>query len=111
MADLKLTYWTKRWGAKTTITLEPIDEGWLIRAAAHSGKTNFEGHPHLYGNFNQDYVCYPMGFDTFLAFVRQELCDEHIDMVRAQQMLDELGDWVTSCEQSQPRWKGWNDAG
>ncbi|CAN7279985.1 hypothetical protein LJR038_003261 [Acidovorax sp. LjRoot38] len=108
MNHLTLTYWTNRWGSTTTVHLTPTHKGWEFEAVAHSGPTDFEGVPHFYGNFEQDNVCYPRGIDGYLGFIWKELRDERIDMARAQELMDDIGKWVSEVEQSRPKWRGWN---
>lgn len=108
MNDLRLSYWTDRWKANTQIRLEFTESGWIFHAMAHSGPTDRLGAPHLLGNFDQDYVSYPARIDGFLGFVWDQIRVNEIDQARAQEMLDEFGAWVSACEQSQPKWHGWN---
>lgn len=108
MEMLELTYWTNRWGHTTTINLEKTNEGWIFHAVAHSGPTDSSGVPHLIGNFRQDNVAYPDGVEHFLYFIHRQMAEGTVNEERAQEMLTELGKWVSACERATPNWQGWN---
>ncbi|KRC30701.1 hypothetical protein [Acidovorax sp. Root217] len=108
MHDLKLTYYTNRWQSTTTLRLEATATGWIFQAPAHRGETNSEGHPHLLGNLNQDNVSFPHGIDGHLSHLWDLIKAGEIDHGRAQEMLNELGQWISDTEQARPRWRGWN---
>jgi len=108
VGKLELTYWTNRWGSTTTLGLEKTKEGWIFHAMAHSGQTDSFGMPHLIGNFHQDYVAFPDGVGNFLHFIHTQITNGAIDEDRAQEMLNQLGDWISECERSTPKWSGWN---
>lgn len=108
MGKFELTYWTNRWEHTTTLGLEKTGEGWIFHAQAHSGETDSYGAPHLIGNLNQDLVAYPDGVDGYLFFIHQQMTNGAIDESRAQEMLDELGAWISECEHSTPKWRTWN---
>jgi hypothetical protein len=106
--DFKLTYWSRRWKAETTLTVRKIDTGWHISHVAIYGDTDHEGAPILEANLNQDHVKFPADVGAFLGFVWEQLDSCNIDAERAQQMIQEIGDWITACETLQPVWKVWN---
>ncbi|HGL4262237.1 hypothetical protein [Burkholderia dolosa] len=101
-------YYTKRWGHSETLRIRKTDSGWHVQHLSINGDSDKTGHPFLYGNFHQDYVKYPTGLGGFLEFIWDELDSGNIDEDRAQQLFDELGEWVANCEMSQPVWRGWN---
>lgn len=106
--EFKLTYRTLRWSANTSLRVKKTDTGWHISHQAINGETDYEGAPILEMNLNQDNVKFPEGVGTFLGFVWRQLDSDDIDEERAQQMIQEIGDWITACETSQPIWKVWN---
>lgn len=108
MKDFELTYYTRRWKANTTLTVKKTQAGWHISNIAINGDTDTEGAPILEQNLHQDNVRYPHDVGSFLGFIWGELDSAAIDEIRAQQMIDEIGDWITSCETSQPVWRPWN---
>ncbi|HEY0662939.1 MAG TPA: hypothetical protein VGD21_16635 [Lysobacter sp.] len=109
--DFQFTYYTRRWNAPVTLKFVKTEAGWHISHVAINGDAKPDGSPFLEANLNQDYVDYPKRLDNFVEHVWKQLHAGEIDSVRAQTMLDELGAWVSRCEQSQPEWKGWNVAG
>lgn len=108
MQDFKLTYFTRRWKSDTTLDVKKTDTGWHISYKAIFGDTDREGVPVLENNFYQDNVKFPHDVGAFLGFIWQQLHVGAIDHDRAQEMLDEVGAWISACEKSQPIWKVWN---
>lgn len=108
MDDFKLKFFTRRWKSDVTLNVKKTDKGWHISHMAINGDTDQEGAPILVANLRQDNVEYPVGVGRFLGFIWQQLDDEDIDSERAQQMFDEVGKWISTCESSQPVWKPWN---
>lgn len=108
MNDLNLTYYTRRWNSRTTLAVRKIATGWHISHKAINGDTDREGVPILESNLHQDNVKFPHDLGAFLGFVWRELDSGAIDQIRAQEMLDQLGEWISACETSQPLWRGWN---
>ncbi|OAI93382.1 hypothetical protein [Pseudomonas putida] len=108
MNDFALTYWTRRFSAKTTLKVRKTQTGWHISHIAIFGDTDHEGAPILEANLEQDNVKFPKGVGAFLGFVWEQLDEGEIDAERAQEMIQEIGDWITACETSQPQWKVWN---
>jgi hypothetical protein len=108
VAELNVKYWTNRWDADAGYRIEHTDTGWIFHAVAHSGPTDTEGSPHLLGNFHQDYVSFPHGVDGYLGYIWTRLHHGEIDEIEAQRLIDELFEWVSQCERSRPKWRGWN---
>lgn len=108
MNRLKLSYYTNRWKAQTTLSFTKTDDGWDIQHVAHSGPCDKYGSPHLKGNFDQDNVAYPKGIDGYIGHIWQRLHRNEIDLPWAQIMFDELGEWLSTCETSAPKWREYN---
>ncbi|MDO8728683.1 MAG: hypothetical protein Q7K26_02180 [bacterium] len=75
---------------------------------AINGDTDREGAPILEANLLQDYVKFPRNVGAFLGFIWNQLDNKEIDQERAQEMLDQVGEWISVCESQQPKWKTWN---
>ena len=108
MTDFKLTYYTRRWKHNTTLTVTKTATGWHISHMAINGETDREGSPILEQNLYQDDVSFPHDVGGFLGFIWGQLNSGVIDVEKAQEMIEEVGDWITSCETSQPNWHPWN---
>jgi hypothetical protein len=108
MEDFKLTFYTRRWSSTVTLNVKKTDAGWHISHIAINGDADREGAPLLVANLKQDGVKYPAGLDGFMGFIWDKLHKEEIDADLAQDMMDELGTWISTCESSQPVWKEWN---
>ncbi len=108
MKDMELKYRTRRWNSTTTLTLRKLNKGWHIAATAINGETDKEGAPILESNLHQDNVKFPHDVGAFLGFVWDQLENGVIDEDAGQQMIDQIGAWISSCETSQPIWREWN---
>jgi hypothetical protein len=98
----------RRWKAKITYQLVFNANGWIISHIAINGQTDPEGVPILGANFEQDNICFPSGVGSFLGHVWREIQSGEIDKDIAQKKIQEIADWVTVCEKSQPNWPEWN---
>jgi hypothetical protein len=108
MSDFKLTFYTRRWNSNVTLRVRKTDTGWHISHLAINGDADREGAPFLRANLRQDNVKFPTDLGDFMAFIWEQLDEGEIDDDRAQEMLNELGEWISTCESSQPVWKEWN---
>jgi hypothetical protein len=108
MNDFNLTYFARRRNSTVTLTIRKTSAGWHISRITINGDGDQEGAPFLNANLQQDGVEYPVHAGRFMAFIWQSLQDEEIGPERAQEMFDELGEWISTCESSQPVWAGWN---
>jgi hypothetical protein len=108
MDAFKLEFFTRRWNTDVTLDVKKTKKGWHISHMAINGETDPEGSPILIRNLDQDNVQYPEGVGGFLGFIWGQLHQEEIDSDLAQEMFDELGNWISTCESSQPVWKTWN---
>lgn len=108
MKNFKLTFFTRRYGSNVTLEVRKTGTGWHISHIAINGDTDPEGVPRLTANLDQDNVHYPKGVGTFLGFIWRQLHNEEINADRAQEMFKEIGDWISTCESSQPVWNSWN---
>jgi hypothetical protein len=108
MTDFRFKFYSRRWTSDVTLNVQKTDAGWHISHMAINGDTDVQGSPILYANLHQDNVHFPYGLDGFFGFIWQQLHENQIDDDRAQALFDELGDWVSACEGTQPVWTGWN---
>lgn len=108
MNQYKFHVYNKRHDSEITYTVTKTETGWHIQHIAINGDCGPDGSPLFYTNFDQDYINYPSGFDGFLEFIWSGLNNEVLSSSNAQLKLQELADWVSACERSQPKWKGWN---
>jgi len=108
MSKLKITYYTRRWSQRVSLNVKKTSTGWHISHIAINGDTDPEGHPILERNLVQDNVHFPKDVGHFLGHVWYLLEEGVIDEARAQEMLEDIGQWISSCETSQPTWRGWN---
>lgn len=108
MKEFTFEVYNNRKSSTLTYRLKKTSDGWHISHLAINGDCEPDGTPLLYANLNQDYISYPSKIGSYLNWIWTEL--EHENMIDddAQQKLQELADWISSCEQNQPQWQGWN---
>lgn len=107
MKDLKFTVYNNRRSCDLTYRINKTDSGWHISHIAINGNCNPDGTPYLYNNFKQDNINYPSGLANSLSWLWEQINSQKVKRDEAQEKLQELADWVTTCEKSQPLWEGW----
>jgi len=105
---LKLTYFSQYKHSDITLDIQKTETGWFIKYIAHNGDTGSDGSPVLENNFNQDNVHYPVRIGSFLEHVWERLHNGEIDEAWAQQMLDDIGRWISECDAAAPKWRGYS---
>jgi hypothetical protein len=108
MGEFKFKFFTRRFHSDVTLNVRKTNTGWHISHIAINGDTGPSGEPILSQNLHQDNVHFPYGLDGFFGFIWSQLQDGAVDDERAQAMFDELGEWVSTCEGTQPVWRIWN---
>ncbi len=108
MSQYQFRVYNRRHNSEITYTVTKTKTGWHIQHIAINGDSQPDGSPLFYENFNQDYINYPSGFGGFLESIWSALHSEELSTSDAQVRLQELADWVSACERTQPEWKGWN---
>jgi hypothetical protein len=108
MNQYEFRVYNRRHDNEVTYTVTKTPTGWHIRHIAINGDCKPDGSPLFYENFDQDYINHPSGFGGYLEYIWSGLNTEELSSSDAQARLQELADWVSACERSQPEWKGWN---
>ena len=108
MEDYTFIIFSDRFQANRTYNIRWLATGWHISHVVINGNCSPDGKPYLYENFNQDGIHYPTNLDGFMENIWNRLKEGSINDLVAQQRLQQLADWVSISEQSQPKWKGWN---
>ena len=108
MSTFTFMVFTRRLSSTATYNVTKTTNGWDIHHIAINGDCKPDGSPLFYSNFDQNNVVYPSNFGSFLSHIWTALDREEINDADAQEKLQELADWVSTCERSQPEWKGWN---
>lgn len=91
-----------------TYDVKKTNEGWHVSHIAINGDCSPDGTPYFKMNFDQDFINYPNRFGNYLEWLWEQIENGEIVQEEAQKKLQELADWVTSCEQNRPSWDGWN---
>ncbi|MDX1491309.1 MAG: hypothetical protein R3332_08480 [Pseudohongiellaceae bacterium] len=108
MDEFSFKVHANRWGSTSTYKVRKTDTGWHVAHIAINGDCEPDGSPFLYSNFKQDHICYPSGLGNQLEWLWRQIDECEIDWEDAQEKLQELGDWVSTCEKAEPLWSGWN---
>ena len=108
MESFDFRVYNRRHSNHVTYKLVHTKKGWHISNIAINGDSKPDGTPFLYENFNQDFISHPSSVGGFLEHVWSGLDHEELTQSEAQSKLNEIADWVSRCEESQPKWKGWN---
>lgn len=108
MNHFKFRIFNRRHNNEITYRVTKTTQGWHIEHISINGKCDPEGTPLFYDNFSQDDINYPSGFGLFLKHVWLNLDKSELSFSEAQIKLQQLADWVSLCERSQPMWEEWN---
>ena len=109
MSQFDFRVYNRRHNNEITYTLTHTATGWHVQHIAINGESKPDGTPIVYANFEQDFINYPSSFGSFLEHIWSSLKSGEISNSDAQEKVQELANWVSACERSQPEWKGWND--
>ena len=102
--QFKFNIYTRRWGHYDHYTIERIGTGWnfIGMATFNSGNCEKDGSPYLYKTLDHDSVVYPNNlgelFEWLWMKAQNGLCKEEV-----QKALDDLAEWISTCERSVPR--------
>jgi hypothetical protein len=108
MSSYEFRVYNRRNNNEVTYTVTKTETGWHIRHIAINGECKPDGSPFFYENFHQNYISYPSSFGGFLEFIWSGLHREELSTSDAQVRLQEIADWVSHCERTQPEWEGLN---
>ncbi len=108
MRTFEFRLYVSRFKSEFTYRLARTGTGWQLDYKVHSGPTKPDGSPLLLANFEQDGVSYPVGIGDYLEYIWGSLHSGKMSDDEAAEKIQQLGDWVSACEKSQPEWIGWN---
>lgn len=108
MIGFSFAVYNRRRDGHVTYDLQKTPDGWHIEHIAINGDCKPDGTDLFYKNLEQDNINFPSGFGYFLSHLWSSLDTAEITTEEAQAKLQELADWISTCERSQPNWEGWN---
>ncbi|TAN68132.1 MAG: hypothetical protein EPN17_09830 [Methylobacter sp.] len=108
MNEFRFVVYSSRKSCDLTYRIKKIPTGWDISYIAINGHCKPDGTPLFYSNFEQDFINYPSSFGNLLEWIWGQINNGEMTHEEAQLKLQELADWVTICEKSEPRWKEYN---
>ena len=106
--ELEFEVYNNRHGQTATYRIKKTQTGWYISYIAINGDCEPNGEPFLYSNFRQDYIGYPSSLPQFFEELWERIDTNDIDAQEAQIRVQQLADWVSSCEMNEPKWQGYN---
>jgi hypothetical protein len=101
--DFKIKIFTRRWGHYDTYQIKRISTGWYVGHLALSGNCDKSGKPYLIENLRHDSVNYPEALPGYLEWLWDQAAELGLTPNQVQDCLNELGEWITSCEESSPK--------
>jgi len=97
-----------RWGApNVTYRVTRTESGWDIYNPILGGPCDTGGCPHLFQNFDIDFVIYPSKLDWYFAWLWNQAKDKGLTYDEVQHALQELANWVTQTGLSAPTYGVW----
>ena len=108
MNEYSFRVYNNRRKSEITYKIRKTEKGWDFQHIAINGECHPDGTPFFDRNFDQDHICYPKDFKVWLEFIWSGLHNNHISILDAAQKLQELADWVSTCERSKPKWDGFS---
>jgi hypothetical protein len=104
----KLAFFTRRHGTEITLNLKLIETGRQISHMDLSADPDKEGAPLLQSNFEREGQMSTIDVGGFVGFIWDQLQHGDIGADREQQLLDEVGKWISKCETPRPVRNKWN---
>lgn len=102
--EFTLTVYSRRWGHDDSYKLKRTKTGWeLSHISISAGKCDKSGIPYLFENLNHDSINYPEGLPGYMAWLWEQAAEQGLTHEKVQESLNELGDWISSCEKSSPK--------
>jgi len=94
---------SNRWGHRDRYTLIRTPSGWDASFMSYSGSGNQEAEPIITGIMTQDSISYPRNIGSYMYSIWNRAKNEGLSHQEVQQLLDQLADWISLCEESAPR--------
>ena len=103
--EFQVNIYIDRWKTSRIWGFTKTETGWYFNYKMLSDNCDPQGNPGVKRAFNHDNISYPNSFGNYLEYLweQSELSDKEL-----QEKLQQLADWVSVCERSQPKWIGWN---
>lgn len=108
MAELKFRVFNRRRDSQVTIKLSRTNSGWYLSYNAIKGDCSEDGAPLLRMSLRQEGINFPEQLESYVSWVWERLHHEEIDTEQAQVMMNDVAKWISSCEESTPKWSGYN---
>jgi len=108
MAELKLRVFNRRRDSHITIKLTQTSSGWHLSYNSIKGDCSEDGAPFLRMSLQQEGINFPEQIESYVSWIWERLHFEDIDAEEAQTMMNDVASWINSCEESTPKWSGYN---
>jgi hypothetical protein len=105
MGNFLFRVWKSFDNVEVVYHLTHTKTGWYIENIVHNGDSDPSGKPKIYDNFRQDHINYSSGFEFLLKSIWEAKQSGKRTDEQTQSKLQELADWVSSCERTKPDWK------
>lgn len=104
MVTFSFSCFSNQWNRPEHLRLTKTATGWYLHKIDLSGHCTPDGSPFLAANLEHDQVNYPTRVGKYLEYIWHHLDAGQIDDHQTQRMLNDLGQWIATCERSAPRW-------
>lgn len=105
--DFTLPVYIRRWEHKGIYKLKRTDSGWYVDYPSISGNCDESGNPFLFENLNHDSVNYPEELSGYMEWLWEQAAEKGLSHEQVQNALDELGEWISTCEKNSPKGEIW----
>lgn len=108
-SEFTFRVFTRRWGHEDEYRLKRTAKGWYFAHNAYRGDCDKSGRPFLLKSLDHDFVSYPHDLPSHLSSLWENASEQGLSKEEVQQALQQLGDWISTCEMSKPgpEWKGY----
>jgi hypothetical protein len=105
--DFTLPVYTRILQHEDIYNLKRTDSGWHIDNLSIAGNCDKSGNPFLFENLNHDSVNYPDELSVYMEWLWEQAAEKGLSHEQVQNALNELGKWISICEENSPNGEIW----
>lgn len=106
--EYKFRVYQNRRGHEDTYKIKKTETGWYVSHISINGEADATGFRTLFMNLDHDSITYPNKIGDFMSWLWEQADQNLISEDEIQTKLQELADWISITEKSEPKWSGWN---
>jgi hypothetical protein len=101
--EFEFRVYGSRFGHDDIYRLKRTKTGWHFSFNAYKGNTDHGGSPVLNQALEHDFISYPSTINDYIGSIWREAADKGLSVEEVQDRLNQVADWVSSCEKNAPR--------